>query len=83
MRNTLTVLITALAVFSGSASAANAKPNILFLFADDPLEMRDLAADTAHAGRIRSFSTELLCWQQTTGDVLDLKAAYPALAEER
>lgn len=49
----------------------------LFHVTEDPCEMRDLAADTAQAGRIKALFAELLRWQKETGDALDLKAAYP------
>jgi choline-sulfatase len=53
----------------------------LFHLADDPLEMRDLSGNAAHADRIQQLFEELLRWQQETSDSLDLKAIYPKLSQ--
>jgi choline-sulfatase len=55
------------------------KKKLLFHLAEDSLEMRDLATDPAHAGRMRQLFAELLRWQKESSDELDLKAVYPEL----
>lgn len=51
----------------------------LFDLQHDPHEMNDLADHPAQSGRIGTLFAELLRWQDSTGDALDLKPHYPNL----
>jgi choline-sulfatase len=55
------------------------KKVLLFNLADDPLEMKDLAADPKHKPLLKRLFAKLLALQKETGDALDLKAVYPGL----
>lgn len=46
------------------------KRSQLFDLLNDPLEMKDLSADAAHAGRLDSLRKRLRQWQEETGDPL-------------
>lgn len=54
----------------------------LFHVADDPHEMKDLAADPAHRSTLRRLFAGLVARQRQLGDPLDLAAGYPELAHE-
>lgn len=51
----------------------------LYHLAEDPEEMRDLAADPAHAATRQRLFTRLVDLQQELGDRLDLRRAFPEL----
>jgi choline-sulfatase len=51
----------------------------LYHVAEDPLEMRDLAADPAQAVRRAALFKRLRSLQSELGDPLDLRAAFPEL----
>jgi len=53
-----------------------AKVARLYHVANDPLEMRDLAADPAQADRKKALFTRLLELQNELGDPLDVAAVY-------
>ncbi len=53
---------------------------LLYNLADDPLEMQNLADKSRYQTKMRSLFKTLLKLQQETGDTLDLKSVYPALA---
>jgi len=47
----------------------------------DPEEMKDLAGEPGEKGRMKALFARLLALQKATEDTLDLRAAFPALAE--
>ncbi len=51
----------------------------LYNLANDPAEMRDLAADPAHAQRVRALFQRLSALQKDLADPLDLSTAFPKL----
>lgn len=55
---------------------------LLFDLKDDPLEMHNLADDPQSRPILKSLFATLGDLQQQTGDRLDLRAAYPDLADE-
>jgi len=52
---------------------------LLFNLKDDPLEMKDLAANPKHKPLMRKLFARLLELQKETGDTLDLKSVYADL----
>ncbi len=52
---------------------------LLYNLDDDPLEMEDLAGDSARKPRMKELFARLLELQKETGDGLDLKGVYPGL----
>ncbi|NQT38021.1 MAG: sulfatase-like hydrolase/transferase [Planctomycetes bacterium] len=52
---------------------------LLYNLDDDPLEMKDLAEDSAQKPRMKELFETLLELQKETGDGLDLKGVYPGL----
>ena len=55
------------------------KKVLLYNLKDDPLEMKDLAADPKSKPIIRKLFATLLALQKEAGDQLDLKKAFPDL----
>jgi choline-sulfatase len=53
---------------------------LLFDLATDPLEIRNLASDAENQPLMRELFERLVQLQQETGDQLDLRTLYPALA---
>ena len=53
----------------------------LFNFANDPYELKDLAADSSQAGRVAGLMAKLEQWQKHYGDDLPLTSANPKPAE--
>ncbi len=55
------------------------KKVLLYNMKQDPLELKDLAADPQYKPLIKKLFARLLKLQEETGDSLDLKKTYPAL----
>jgi arylsulfatase A-like enzyme len=53
---------------------------LLFNLKDDPQEMKDLADDPQNLPRLKALFARFLDLQRDTGDELDLRSVYPALA---
>jgi len=58
-----------------------AKRTQLFDMQNDPLEMKDLSTDAAHANVLADMNAQLRKWQQDAGDALDLDNPPPQRAE--
>ncbi|MCK4276640.1 MAG: choline-sulfatase, partial [Phycisphaerae bacterium] len=55
------------------------KKVLLFNLADDPDEMKDLAAEAKNKPLIKKLFARLLKLQKETGDTFNLKSVYPSL----
>jgi len=59
----------------------DAEVSRLYHVAEDPLELRDLARDPAHAGRKKALYAKFRDLQQRYGDDLDLEPIFPDLKQ--
>jgi len=71
----IVLAIFSLIILASPASAD--RPNILFIFAADPLEMDNVAESNPE--KVTELAAELRRLQGETGDELDLSSAFPGL----